>query len=517
MSAEEKRAVVTLHKGVNADEFLDNMTTTYGDDSVPSRAVTLHNEKVDSVSNFDFVLTQAEAETLKNDPRVRDVRWGSKQENGFTPLPTVTEPTRSHNRDNTVNNTHYPWAFAECTSQTSRYGGGTTTNYTHSYNLDGTGVDCVIQDSGIEVGHPEWNTRDGLTSRLKQIDWPVEAGLSGTYTQGAQHYTDQYGHGTHCASTTAGKLYGWANNSDIYAIKIFDTDAYGVSASFNLIRGWHNNKGTGRPTVVNMSWGYFGEYTNINGGNYRGTPWTGTSIENQYGMISAGNLNNAGTAYTFGTRVTSVDSDIEDCINDGIILIGAAGNDYHKNDVTTGDDYDNYFVSTLFGNRYYHRGSTPSTSSNVISVGAIDYQYNSGTERQTNFSTTGPRVDIYAPGYAVQAAIPQGATLSSNTAQHPDDSNYLIRKLQGTSMASPQVAGIVATLLQARPTYNQQNVRDWLAEQAATGRLYDPTTGTPATDYVNYYALQGAPNRYLQTPFTSGFPYKFTGGISFSS
>ena len=47
----------------------------------------------------------------------------------------------------------------------------------------------------------------------------------------------------------------------------------------------------------------------------------------------------------------------------GIILIGAAGNDYHKNDVTTGDDYDNYFVSTLFGNRYYHRGSTPSASS----------------------------------------------------------------------------------------------------------------------------------------------------------
>ena len=517
MSAEEKRAVITLHKGVDSDQFLDNMTTTYGDDSVPSRAVTLHNEKVDSVSNFDFVLTQAEAETLKNDPRVRDVRWGSKQENGFTPLPTVTEPTRSHNRDNTVNNTHYPWAFAECTSQTSRYSGGTTTNYTHTYNLDGTGVDCIIQDSGIEVGHPEWNTRDGLTSRLKQIDWPVEAGLSGTYTQGAQHYTDQYGHGTHCASTTAGKLYGWANNSDIYAIKIFDTDAYGVSASFNLIRGWHNNKGTGRPTVVNMSWGYFGEYTNIQNGNYRGAGWTGTTIQNQYGMISAGNLNNAGTAYTFGTRVTSVDSDIEDCINDGIILVGAAGNDYHKNDVTTGDDYDNYFVSTLFGNRYYHRGSTPSTSSNVISVGAIDYQYNSGTERQTNFSTTGPRVDIYAPGYAVQAAIPQGATLSSNTAQHPDDSNYLIRKLQGTSMASPQVAGIVATLLQARPTYNQQNVRDWLAEQAATGRLYDPTTGTPATDYVNYYALQGAPNRYLQTPFTSGFPYKFTGGISFSS
>jgi len=518
MSAEEKRAVVTLHKGVNADEFLDNMTTTYGNDSVPSRRVTLYNEKPDSVSNFDFILTQAEAEQLKNDPRVRDVRWGSKAENGFIPLPSVIEPTRNHVRDNTVNNTHYPWAFAECTNKSSRYNSGTTASYTHTYNLDGTGVDVVIQDSGIEVGHPEWNTRTGGASRLKQIDWPSQAGLSGSYTQGANHYTDQYGHGTHCASTTAGKLYGWANNSDIYAIKIFDTDAYGVSASFNLIRGWHNRKGTGRPTVVNMSWGYFGEYTNINGGNWRGTPWAGNTMQTIYGMIQAGNLNNSLTAYTHPTRVTSVDSDIEDCIADGIILVGAAGNDYHKQDVTTGTDYNNYFVSTLFGNRYYHRGSTPSATANVIAVGAIDYLYTGGgEERQTNFSTTGPRTDIYAPGYAVQAAIPQGATLSSNTAAHPDDSNYLIRKLQGTSMASPQVAGIVATILQARPHYKQEDIRNWLFENAAIDRLNDPTTGTPSTDYVNYYALQGSPNRYLNTPFVSQFVYRYTGGIAISN
>jgi subtilisin family serine protease len=84
-------------------------------------------------------------------------------------------------------------------------------------------------------------------------------------------------------------------------------------------------------------------------------------------------------------------------------------------------------------------------------------------------------------------------------------------------MASPQVAGIVATLLQARPNYTQQDMRNWLFDQAASGRLYDPTTGTPSTDYVNYYALQGAPNRYLNTPFVSGIPYRFSGGISVSS
>jgi len=514
MSAEEKRAVVTLHKGVNADEFLDNMTTTFGSDAIPARSVTLHNEKPDSVSNFDFVLTQAEAETLKNDSRVRDVRWGSKLENGFIPMHNVAEPTRSHQRDNTVNNAHYPWAFAECTSPTSRYGGGTSLNYSHTYSLDGTGVDCVIQDSGIEVGHPEWNTRDGSTSRLKQIDWPVASGLSGTYTQGAQHYTDQYGHGTHCASTTAGKLYGWANNSDIYAIKIFDTDAYGVSASFNMIRGWHNAKGTGRPTIVNMSWGYFGTYTNINGGNYRGTGWSGTTMQSQYGMVQGGTYLGD---FTFPLRVTSVESDMEDCIADGVILVAAAGNSEHKMDIATGDDYNNYFVSTLFGNRYYHRGGTPQAAAGTICVGALDYTYTGGLEQSTTFTEKGPRVDIFAPGYAIQAAIPSGATLDSSSTTHPDNASYKIRKLQGTSMACPQVTGVLAQLLGARPNYTAADCLAWLQDQAADGRLNDPTTGTPSTDYTNTRALQGANNKYLVTPFVSAFPYKFSGGLSISS
>ena len=106
--SEEKKAVVTLHKGVNSEEFLDNMTTTFGSDSIPARSVTIYNEKLDSISNFDFVLTKEEAETLKNDSRVRDVRWGTKAENGLIPMHNVTEPTRTHTRDNTVNNAHFP-------------------------------------------------------------------------------------------------------------------------------------------------------------------------------------------------------------------------------------------------------------------------------------------------------------------------------------------------------------------------------------------------------------------------
>lgn len=511
--SEEKKAVVTLHKGVNSEEFLDNMTTTFGSDSIPARSVTIYNEKLDSISNFDFVLTKEEAETLKNDSRVRDVRWGTKAENGLIPMHNVTEPTRTHTRDNTVNNAHFPWAFAECTSPVSRYNGGTTATYTHAYNLDGTGVDVVVQDSGIEVGHPEWLTRDGGTTRLKQIDWPVESGLSGSYTQGAAHYTDQYGHGTHCASTSAGKLYGWANNADIYAIKIFDTDAYGVSASFNMIRGWHNLKKNDRPTIVNMSWGYFGTYTNITGGNWRGTTWTGTSTEAQYGMIQR---NLYGGLYTHPLRVTSVDSDMEDCIDDGVILIASAGNAAHKMDLSTGLDYNNYWTSSTLGNRYYHQGGTPQATANVICTGAIDYEYTGSQERSADFSEKGPRVSIFAPGYAVQAAIPTGATLDQNSTTHPDNASYKIRKLQGTSMAAPQVTGILATLLQARPSYKQAECLAWIQDQATNNRLFDPTTGTPSTDYQNLRALQGANNKYLQTPFVSGLKYNFTGGISFS-
>ena len=511
--SEEKKAVVTLHKGVNSEEFLDNMTTTFGSDSIPARSVTIYNEKLDSISNFDFVLTKEEAETLKNDSRVRDVRWGTKAENGLIPMHNVTEPTRTHTRDNTVNNAHFPWAFAECTSPVSRYNGGTTATYTHAYNLDGTGVDVVVQDSGIEVGHPEWLTRDGGTTRLKQIDWPVESGLSGSYTQGAAHYTDQFGHGTHCASTSAGKLYGWANNADIYAIKIFDTDAYGVSASFNMIRGWHNLKKNDRPTIVNMSWGYFGTYTNITGGNWRGTTWTGTSTEAQYGMIER---NLYGGLYTHPLRVTSVDSDMEDCIDDGVILIASAGNAAHKMDLSTGLDYNNYWTSSTLGNRYYHQGGTPQATANVICTGAIDYEYTGSQERSADFSEKGPRVSIFAPGYAVQAAIPTGATLDQNSTTHPDNASYKIRKLQGTSMAAPQVTGILATLLQARPSYKQAECLAWIQDQATNNRLFDPTTGTPSTDYQNLRALQGANNKYLQTPFVSGLKYNFTGGISFS-
>lgn len=518
MSTEDQnRCVVTLHKGIDIPRFLEEMTESYGSETVPSRQVELYNEKPESKRNFDFVMSLSEAEQLRKDPRVIDVRYGSKKENGIFAVRSAIEDSRTYTKTGTLDNTHYNWAIASCTQDADPFSPtSSSTSYQYPYTLTGNGVDIVIQDSGILTDHPEWLNRDGTASRFQEIDWPTEAGLSGTITQDPNHYTDPDGHGTHVAGTAAGRLYGWAKDANIYAITIIDNAAsFGISTSFNLIRNWHNNKTNGRPTVVNMSWEYFSTYTNITGGNYRGTSWTDTTMQAAYGMVE-GQQDSFGN-WTHPIRVASVDADIQDCIDDGIILVAAAGNDSHKADVLTGDDYDNYFTNN-FGNRYYHRGATPMAQPGVICVGNISYVYVNNQEPLFNSSTKGPRVNLHAPGGFIMSAIPDGSTIatSTGTANYPLDSNYKCTKISGTSMASPQVAGIAACILESRPAYNSADVLGWLNSVSEDNRLYDPTTGVPSTDYNNFRALQGSPNLYLKTPFRSQFPQRITNGLSLS-
>ena len=516
MSA-ENRCVVTLHKNINIPKFLDDMTSSYGSETVPARQVELYNEKPDSKRNFDFVMTLEEAEQLRKDPRVIDVRYGSKAENGIFPTRAVLEESKFYTKTATLDNAHYNWAHASCTQLADPFSPTlSSTTYQYPYTLSGKNVDVVIQDSGIDTTHPEWLSRDGQTSRLQEIDWPSAAGLTGIYTQDVNHYTDPDGHGTHVAGTAAGRLYGWAKDANIYAITIIDNNAsFGVSASFNLIRNWHNNKTNGNPTIVNMSWGYFGAYTGITGGQWRSTPWTANNMQAQYGMVQG--QQDSGGNWTYPVRVSSVDADIQDCLDDGIILVAAAGNDSHKADINGGIDYDNYFTNN-FGNRYYHRGSTPMAHPGVISVGNVSYVYQNNQEPLFNSSTKGPRVDINAPGGFIMSAIPDGSNIATNsgTTTYPLNSAFKATKISGTSMASPQVAGVLACILESRKTWTYADALSFLQTHSQTNRVYDPTTGTPSVDYQNFRALQGAANLYLQNPFTNPNAQTYANGISLS-
>jgi subtilisin family serine protease len=499
MSTEDQnKCVVTVKKGVDVDALMEELTSIGSTtEYVPHRAVEMYNEKQDSLRNFDIILTKDEAERLKLDSRIVDVRYGTKVENGFILRPSVLDESRTYSRSTTQNASHYNLAFYSCTRETNPWT-VTSATYQLPYTAIGEGVDVVIQDSGIEIGHPEWLAQDGVTSRLKLIDWPSAAGLSGLYTQPANHYRDLYGHGTHCAGTVAGRRNGWAKAADIYAIKMLEDpgNEFAIGTSFNLIRNWHNNKTNGRPTVVNMSWGYLNFYTNIVSGVYRGTPWTGTTIQSQYGMIQNiyTDYYGDGTVYYHPIRVASVDAEIEDCLDAGIILVAAAGNDTHKIDVPGGLDYDNYFSTSGGATRYYHRGATPSIPG-VINVGAMRA---SSTEYKSAFSCCGPGVTVYAPGEAIQSAMPVGASLSSGAVNHPDNANFKLKKIQGTSMAAPQVAGVLACLLGSRPHYDNADCIKWLEKTTIKNRILD----TGSTNYTDLFSLQGSPNRYLRYPFS---------------
>lgn len=514
MSTEDQnKAVVTLHKGIDVDAFIEDMVSgTNHNEFMPNRRVELFNEKPDSLRNVDFVLTKEEAEKLKQDPRIIDVRYGTKIENNIFLGKSILEETRTYARDPALNSAHYNWGIPSCISSTDPFS-STSITFQHGYTSAGSGVDVVISDSGILADHPEWLTLDGSSSRFQQVNWPSISGLTGTYTQDPNHYTDPEGHGTHVAGTVAGRLYGWAKDANIYAITVVDNPAaFGVSASFNMIRAWHNSKpitstGYKRPTVVNMSWEYFGTYTTITGGSYRGTPWSGVNMVSSYGMIQT-IYNRSGVSgsfiYRHPIRVASVEADMADCIADGIILVGAAGNLAHKIDVTTGTDYNNFFTSSVDGTRYYHRGSTPGATEGVICVGSVKF---SQPEGKSFFSNTGPRLNVFAPGEIVQSAVPDGSAeaLSAGTSDYPLDTDYKITKLSGTSMASPQVAGVVSTLVGIRPSYNQTHIIDWVAANSSTGRLTNSGGG-----FTDTASLQTAPNLHLHQPFSRSTVFSIT-------
>jgi hypothetical protein len=105
-------------------------------------------------------------------------------------------------------------------------------------------------------------------------------------------------------------------------------------------------------------------------------------------------------------RNAAMDADIQDAIDDGIIFVGSAGNSATKIDVNEGLDYDNYFIDNGLP-VYYHRGTSPGASANVICVGEAS---SSSTETKSQISNSGPRVDLYAPGQNIISAVYNGAT-----------------------------------------------------------------------------------------------------------
>jgi subtilisin family serine protease len=378
------------------------------------------------------------------------------------------------------------------------YGSNTTTTQNYNYVLDGSNVDVVIWDSGIQANHPEFQYVGNTTSRLQQEIW--YAGLNPS-----TYYTDVSGHGTHVAGIAAGKTYGWAKNANIYSIKTYGT----FDATANILINWHNNKtvnpvtGVKNPTVVNMSFGY--AYTlfprsgltqyNIANVTYRGntvsSPGYGSS--SPYGLI-------------FGEKripawVLTYNQSVDLMIDAGIIICKSAGNDSQKIDVPGGIDWNNYVWLTYQANSapaiaaFYMRGGSPTSSTSTIRgdaivTGALDSTTFSVTlDQKASYSQAGPGVDIFAAGSDVMSATSNTNSFSGQA--YYWNTSFKQVNIGGTSMASPQVAGAAALYLQAHPTATPAQVRSALINVATTTMIGNISTNPSGNDYSNTVSQWG--------------------------
>ena len=371
-----------------------------------------------------------------------------------------------------------------------------------------TTIRTIFQDG--DTGNPTLAGASGYvvstagTSRVQQINWYTASGLAGT--QSADHYRDYDGHGTHCAGIACGKTYGWAKRARVYSQKLGGLEGAGdagtgipITDAFDTIRLWHNQKGitaTGykRPTVVNMSWGYQG--TAIGdpvSGVYRGQAWNfgdvGYTSDTEV-WASSGVVPPLGQFRRFTSQVASVDAEIEDMVSDGIVVCIASGNSYYKSDVTGGPDFNNQ-VTMSNGTRFYHRPGSPYAST-ALYVGNIDSTTQTEIvdgvtvyhDRPAASSVRGPAVDIWAPGSSIMSCASNfNNTFNYTQYDYPGNDAFKIMSIGGTSMASPQIAGIAALHLGSKPWMTPAQVKavllgDSTSVIANTGLIDDYTNST---------------------------------------
>ena len=390
------------------------------------------------------------------------------------------------------------------------------TNETILTTSSGKNVDVVIVDAHVNPDHPEFavNPDGSGGSRVNQFNWfqynsALGYGSNGTYTYSTSGASPNSNHGTHVAGTACGNTQGWARDANIYNMA-FSDGLSGVTdwdeRLWDYLRHFHQNKAinptTGRrnPTITNHSWGYSYsdiQLSTVTSVRYRGTitNLSGSTLQKKVDLEDNGVPVPAGTyLYQLPARVAAVDADIQDAINDGVIVISSAGNSYWNCDTSGGDDYDNYTVNSG-STKYHSRGSTPGSANNVICVGSIGSKV---AEYKSDFSNWGERVDIWAPGSDIISAIYDNAnTLSSYNpvATDPRNSSYYLASINGTSMASPQVCGIIACLAEQEPDLTQAEALQHLKENALAEV---GTTGT--INHSTYEAFGDSHNRYLFMP-----------------
>ena len=500
--------IITVKDPAVWDTSLWNELTVdgLGDNFVPKRAVEVLNERPFNEFMAHFNLTDEEVAEIRQDDRIAFVELQADLHPEVKKEHFGTRPTATYDKSGATTATMKNWGLLRSSRPANPFASSTAVSDDFTYNLDGTGVDIIVMDSGVNPGHPEFAVNaDGTGgSRVVDFNW-ASLGVPGTASASSigGYLGDSDGHGSHCTGIAAGNTHGWAPGAAIYSLRIFAGNnimgggylgAISSDIAFDIVKQFHLTKqaaGNMRPTICTNSWGYRSTYSGMTSTVYRGVTYSGSSANSARGQVN----------YLHPYVVNYLDISATSCSNAGVILVGAAGNYLHKIDVSGGLDYDNYYIG--YGSvTYYHRGSSPTRADGFINVGAID---NSTTEQKVYFSETGPRVDVYSAGTSIMSAL---SFNYSSTVADPRNSTYRLGKISGTSMACPQVTGVLATVLQARPNMTPAEAKQFVVDSSIKNTLVEGAS----TSYTSTTYLQGGNNRILKTPFTSSI----RGGINTS-
>ena len=511
-----KEYIVTCKSHEDLDNLYDDMETPGGNLYIPDREVELVNRRPIS-RNTHYRLTAEEAEQVANDPRVIACEL-TPEERGLQllPLSVNNQPYTITNgvfrKNGTYAATNRQWGMLHCAGTDSQrgkasFGTDGTATKTESLTIYNAGkhVDVVIVDNGASYDMEEWDSPTTSSSRFVQYQWYNElhsyvSGISaGTYTYPSNSNNPNY-HGTHVGGTIAGKTYGWANEANIYSMCVISnaqSTVTDLTYAYDLLRAFHKNKAingtTGRrnPTITNHSYGYFSTnyIYNIDGiksiyskkFNSSGVTYSSSNPNPNGWNIKGLNLDfglndymAVGNGSPFNVYVASVAADVEDCINDGIVMIGAAGNsnqwqvkptDDEWNDTITVKAYKSGLASPNWIDSdttyYLNRGSSPASS--MITVGSLSQHENF---YRSDFSNKGPGIDVFAPGSNIVSCYSNAGTADT---KYGGDNYY--SAISGTSMASPQVAGIIALAATNKRRFTQKDALRYIKDHSKSSDM----------------------------------------------
>ena len=530
--------IVTCKSYEDLENFYDDMETPGGSLYIPNRSVDLVHRRTIS-RNTHYMLTEEEAAEIRKDERVIACERPAK-DRGIEVLPYWTQTGDfSKQIGSQFAQTDKNWGLYRMVEGETYAIGGTPvwgidqayspwrrlSNRTISTTASGKNVDVVIVDDHILPDHPEFAVNvDGTGgSRVNQFNWFQYNSVLGYGSNGTYTYTLSGNHGTHVAGTACGNTQGWARDANIYNMSFLDSVS-GVTdwaeKLWDYLRYFHNNKAinseTGRrnPTIVNNSWGSSYNTSvvgldNVYSVTYRGTTTSlSSSTTAQKKTALEARECSIGTS-NFKGRIPAQDAavyaDATDAMDDGVILVAASGNSYWNCEEVGGADFNNYMSVSSPASEYnydfdiyYNRGSSPGYIPGVICVGNISAEK---LENKAASSNWGGRVDIWAPGTQIISSVYTNSGLDAilnygPLLQDPRDSDYYYGVADGTSMASPQITGILACLLEQEPNLTPAEALQHLIENALSD-VYD--TGV-AANLDPYEGFGDSNNRYAFIP-----------------